>query len=251
MLAADVRKQLEELAPFSEAHRYILKEQNGIAMKVPHSNPSKRARDELKKLKQDFSDLTLMAMRLDIEKKHMELFSDDVILSFVDAVLDISESSRRTSELMTRERRIIDEYQNKWLTEAQQPFEEKKITEKARELKRKEIFEAMDIHLKPGSEAFKRERIPDPRRCALAARMASMCLDYCSSQLVLAEPDLVNVELYQNVLNHAKELADSIAGKVRRYQPMSEEMSKKRMKTPPPAAPSKTLKTPKSKNAKN
>ncbi|MGI0014968.1 MAG: hypothetical protein ACREBU_16230 [Nitrososphaera sp.] len=252
MLSEDLREQLEELTPFSEAIRYLQEEQNGSVVKVPHSNPSKRAKDELRKMQQDLHDLTLLAKRLDDPKKHNNLFSDDSILSFIDAVLDISENVRRTAELIRKEQQIIGEFHARWMKEAQEPFEKKKISEKEHELKRKEIFDARDIHLKTINEAFKLERVPDPRRTKLAARIAAMCLDYCSSQLMLAEQDRVNVDLYQKVLNHAKELIDSIAGKVQSFHPPS--TGKDRRDKPEvlaPAAPGGRPKKSESKNPRN
>lgn len=222
MLSEDLRKQLKEPCPFSLAVKYQLQEQNGNVIKVPHSNPPGRAKRELKKLKQDMDDLTLTAMRLDDEEKHMELFSDDAILSLLDAVLDISENIRRTTVLGRKEQQIIDEHQARWL-EVNNAFDQEKLQEdehyrREYELRGKEIFGKRDVCLIPISEAFQRERIPDPRRTELASRIAAMCLDYCSSQLSLAEPDLPTVQLFQEVLDKAKILTDSIAGKVRRFQ---------------------------------
>src|SRR5688572_30136476 len=96
MLSDDLRAQLKEPTPFSEAIRYRIDEREGV-VKVPHSNPAKRAKDELRKMQQDLDDLTLLAKRLDDAKKYMELFSNDNILAFMDALLDISEKSRRTT----------------------------------------------------------------------------------------------------------------------------------------------------------
>src|SRR2546427_5572737 len=119
MLSNDLRKQLEELSPFSRAIRYLEKERNGSVIKVPHSNPPKRAKDELCKMRQDLDDLTLLAKRLDDPKKHMALYSDDRILSFIDAILDISEQIRRRSQLSGSEGQIISAYHARWLDEAQ------------------------------------------------------------------------------------------------------------------------------------
>lgn len=219
MLSPDVRSQLQEPSPFSEAIRFLLAEHQGNVVKVPHSNPAKRARDELRKMHQDLDDLTLIAKRLDDPKKFSELFSNDNILSFVDAVLDISEKMERTTAISRRSQEIIDRNQTRWMDEAYSPFEKSEITKVELELRRKEIFGSQDSLLGPLQDEFDRERLPDARRCTLAAAIAAMCLDYCSTQLNLAEPDRVNVELYEKVLVHAKELLDSIVGKVNRFQP--------------------------------
>jgi|SRR5437867_6469400 len=128
------------------------------------------------------------------------------------------------------------------------PFDDKKISKNELELKRKEIFGARDVHLKPLGENYQAEYIPGPRRTELAAKLAAICLDYCISELTLVEPDRLNVDLYQKPLDHAKELTDSIAGKVKRFQPPSK--AKERKEKPqviPPAAPVQGSKLPKSK----
>jgi hypothetical protein len=220
MLSDDLRKQLKEPCPFNEAIKFQLQEQNGLVVKVPHSNPPLRAKREIDKLKQDLDDLTLIAKRLNDEDRHAELFSDDAIVALLDGVLDISEKARRETELLNKEQKIKNEHDAKWRN-VNDAFNKGRITEKARELERKEFQDEQRMRLAKVEEDLRRECIPDPRRTQLASKIAGLCIDYCTNQLNITEPDMPTVQLFQDVLSRAKILTDSIAGKVRRFEPES------------------------------